>query len=566
MTNKIDAAEENDSAGRQHSHNLRGLKSPESKPANQKEIVSSDSASQTDIESEDNDDETAEESKSATQKEVVPSPANDEGDNEPNLIHILETRFMQNQPNLVQLAKARLHLFRTICIPTVLHQTAWGRFFWIIRTDPDLDDEIKKELVTILDETGVLEKDDEGKGHSLAYVIGSNENYIVSESTTISPDHKPFDIHDMLSSALSNPESIFAGEAEGLKQLYGEISSQQIENDVLIWTRLDADDGLNTQFMQYVQSQTVRYFLPDLYSRKIVKEIPEDTMSLLREKYPAHHKTPDEIAQENDDNAEEEKVENQTMISNTFNPPQWSYWCAGKNIDWFLTDPIHDPRHKNGTVYPVFHANVCVTPGITVAFRGAFDPIKVPRLDHDRMASHLRTEGGELCGRTGLSIFDERYLNMDEEEEDEGTCFHMVHEGASAVRSRTPTSAGMMGVTSPTLLQMKIIEKMPTLTSIMWKMMEREFSISNEDLLATNSYFAEHIYDIAEENARGQCTNGHSCKTSSKDLLQQYVDLKGEKEGGFDIVDERSSALVKEAQIEEPEVGERKFIPKIALL
>ena len=79
----------------------------------------------------------------------------------------------------------------------------------------------------------------------------------------------------------------------------------------------------------------------------------------------------------------------------------------------------------------------------------------------------------------------------------------------------------------------------------------------------TNTYFAKHVYDIAEENARGQCTAGHSCKvcitfldrllllsyqlsnliqslkSSSKDLLQQYVDLKSEMDEGFDIINGR---------------------------
>ena len=47
-----------------------------------------------------------------------------EDKSEPRLIHILETRFMQNQPTLIELAKARLHLLKTICLPTVIHQSS----------------------------------------------------------------------------------------------------------------------------------------------------------------------------------------------------------------------------------------------------------------------------------------------------------------------------------------------------------------------------------------------------------------------------------------------------------
>jgi len=106
----------------------------------------------------------------------------------------------------------------------------------------------------------------------------------------------------------------------------------------------------------------------------------------------------------------------------------------------------------------------------------------------------------------------------------------------AALRSRTPTSAGMLGIT-PTETQLQLVQRQPILTYAMWVLMGREFGVSNKSLIRANDYFAEHVYDIAEENARGQCTQGHSCKTSSKDLLQQYADLKSEMNGGFDIVD-----------------------------
>jgi hypothetical protein len=96
-------------------------------------------------------------------------------------------------------------------------------------------------------------------------------------------------------------------------------------------------------------------------------------------------------------------------------------------------------------------------------------------------------------------------------DEDDGSCFHMVHVGISALRSRTPTSAGMLGV-MPDNIQKEIMKSNPKLTELMWHAMKNEFRILNRNLLKTNAYFAEHVYDIAEENARGQCTAGHSCK------------------------------------------------------
>ena len=542
------------------------------------------------------------------EEEGAPSSDNDD-EPQPRIIHILETRFMQNQPNLIQLAKARLLLLKTICLPTVIHQTAWGQFVWIIRTDPQLHSEIKQDLVTMLDEAGALVKKDNNsnkhgqeKEHALTYVIGSNDNYIVANSTTLSPGIIPFDIRGMLSHALSNPQTIFAGKLSSMQMLYNEISTPRINKDVIMWTRLDADDGLNIKYMRYIQSQAVRYFLPQLYPKDIAEEYVdtiEDEVAAAAnagEAESGDEKSGDEKqqgAEENDDKSEasndeesageegsendddeasgdegaandsqnrrlpdndivsnrkpekprtlekagdkrdflegdddgEEEEENDdteeevreppTMIQNNYTSPQWTYWCAGRNIDWFLTDPIHDRDHKNGTVYPVIHVNMCVTPGVTVALRGSFDPLHVPRLDHDKIASYLRLRGGGLCHRTGLAVYNE--LDSDDgvgEEVDDGSCFHMVTAGVSAVRSRTPTSAGMMGV-HPDITQLGLMKQFPTLGRSMWRSTGRDFHISNKDLLETNAYFSEHVYDIAEENASGQCTAGHSCKVRS---------------------------------------------------
>lgn len=84
----------------------------------------------------------------------------------------------------------------------------------------------------------------------------------------------------------------------------------------------------------------------------------------------------------------------------------------------------------------------------------------------------------------------------------------------AALRSRTATSAGMLGV-SPDATQMMLVKKQPILTHAMWVLMVREFGVSNKALVNTNEYFGKHVYDIAEENARGQCTQGHSCKVRS---------------------------------------------------
>eukprot|EP00804_Cyclotella_cryptica_P025579 CCRYP_002817-RB/>CCRYP_002817-RB protein AED:0.02 eAED:0.02 QI:185/1/1/1/0/0.5/2/1033/421 len=323
----------------------------------------------------------------------------------PRLIHILETRFMQNQPHLIELAKARLHLFATICLPTVIKQSAWGEFVWVIRTDPNLDGEIRQNLISLLKQSGALkevavgdkkeEGSDEEDKRSLTYVVGSNDNYILANSTTFSTDVvKPFDIRHMLGSMVSNPDSVFAGRVTSAQSLLEEINSKKSDldhgndDDVVLWTRLDADDGLNLGYMEYIQSQAVRYFLPEYYGKDVLEEFVFDRKTKL-------------ISTQGD--AEHNLQDGQFKMKNNYSPPKWTYWCAGRNIDWFITDAVHDPSHRNGTVFPVQHVNVCVTPGVTVALRGSFNPMDVPRLDHDKIISYLRPQGSKLCHRSGIS-------------------------------------------------------------------------------------------------------------------------------------------------------------------
>ena len=447
-----------------------------------------------------------------------PAPLRRQGEEKrrPRLTHVLETRFMQSQPDLVDLARARLRLLKTVCLPTVVGQSVWGQFLWVIRTDPDLHADIRAELVDLLSSGGAL------GGRALTYVVGSNDNYIVPNSTTTSPDIIPFDIRDMLKNALADPESIMAGGPEGMRILLAEIEGDDAsEDDVVLWTRLDADDGLNLVYMEYIQTQAVRYFLPQNYG-ELLESIP--------------------VAGKNG------TVENTTYVDNTYVPPDWTYWCSGRSIDWFVGSDDPASKHKNGSVAPVFHINVCVTPGVTVALRAAVAPSTVPRLDHDKIVSQLRVKGGNvLCGRSGRAYFaPESEDDGDEEgdggkgkvedDPDDGSCFHMVEGGFSAVRSRTPTSAGMLGV-HPDQTQLAIAAAYPKIVPVMWDNIERNFAMDGAEMVETVSYFAENLYEIAEDNARGQCTKGHSCKTSSKDRLGQYVDMRVEGRGGLDVVD-----------------------------
>lgn len=68
-----------------------------------------------------------------------------------NLVHVVQTRFMQHQPHLLHLGRARMKLFRTITLPSMKHQSNQS-YLWMIRIDPNLDDKLREEFLDVLDE------------------------------------------------------------------------------------------------------------------------------------------------------------------------------------------------------------------------------------------------------------------------------------------------------------------------------------------------------------------------------------------------------------------------------
>ena len=50
------------------------------------------------------------------------------------------------------------------------------------------------------------------------------------------------------------------------------------------------------------------------------------------------------------------------------------------------------------------------------------------------------------------------------------------------------------------------------------------FGIDADDVRRANRFIQENIVGIARDNIKGQCTPGHSCKLSSKELLQRLTE------------------------------------------
>lgn len=135
----------------------------------------------------------------------------------PAILHIVNTRFMQEQGTLEILGMARYHQFMTFCYPSVIHQSSQD-FFWIIKTDPHLSLSLQQKMIQVL------------QPHDNFYLVASNQNFMINKQNGSWRDGG--EGYDLLQS------KIYTGNITKLHQAIA------LRNDrPILETRLDADDG-----------------------------------------------------------------------------------------------------------------------------------------------------------------------------------------------------------------------------------------------------------------------------------------------------------------------------------
>lgn len=134
-----------------------------------------------------------------------------------DVIHIVNTRFMQEQGTLRTLGMARYHQFMTFCFPSIQNQTTTD-FIWVVKTDPQLAPEILELMIQTL------------QPYPHFYLVGSNHNFMINKNNGSWKGGEEGD--DLLNS------TIYTGNLTRLQQAIA------LRNELpILETRLDADDG-----------------------------------------------------------------------------------------------------------------------------------------------------------------------------------------------------------------------------------------------------------------------------------------------------------------------------------
>ena len=145
--------------------------------------------------------------------------------NQHNVVHVIQTRLFQFQPDFLTLGQARLEIFKAFTVPSLSHQTT-SEFLWIIRTDPALHPSLKK---------GLLE------------AVSHLDNVIVLASNY---NPEGFRSDDAMSNITNSPEVVWAGSWDLLQSYHDAAQSR-----VVVESRLDADDALSIEFCESVQNE-----------------------------------------------------------------------------------------------------------------------------------------------------------------------------------------------------------------------------------------------------------------------------------------------------------------------
>ncbi|KAL7471434.1 hypothetical protein ACHAXS_011722 [Conticribra weissflogii] len=403
--------------------------------------------------------------KSAPKNATLPS-RRDRSENEDNseneIIHVVQTRFMQGQPDLLELGLARLALFEAFCVPSMISQTN-KKFIWIIRTDPHLHPVILSKMMDLI----------EGKKNF--FLIGSNHN----PEGFGRPENGSFDQFLRVESNVTDSKGIvWSGNVTMLEEAY----KKSTVGGILLETRLDGDDGLHRDFIKTIQKDAIKHLANEI----------EDV------------------------NAWRVWCVHSNIEWHPFNPyPETPEIVAS-------LEQNHGNVMDDGFLVLFSDNGICVTPGLTFGYgNGASRSSIGDRLRHDQIMKEVRScdeasNGSEENKR--VVGCRKRLTNLVPGAVRTRTTtsagMHNVFTGDNG----TDKTIGLKKYTSNKRLIKQFFEQ-----DKMWKGLSVYFSVSKESAKDARWLIMDRMQEIAADNLRGQCTPGHSCKQGAQYLLEKMA-------------------------------------------
>mmetsp|Transcript_5794 Transcript_5794/g.12261 ORF Transcript_5794/g.12261 Transcript_5794/m.12261 type:complete len:629 (-) Transcript_5794:233-2119(-) len=442
-----------------------------------------------------------------------------------NVVQFVVTPFQQGQANLLALGHARLELFKTFTLPSMVrnredgaaHESedraaSRGGFLWIIRTDPNLPDELREDIVELI------------RPYPDFFLIASTERQYKFLSSWLNTSE--------LDLMVSHPENIWSGDPKLLQEALFKLRNGHRETHVTE-TRLDADDAINSQYLRIIREKIVQDFKGGS---------GEDATVVGKD--------------------QEVKL------------PTWLFFCAASHMQWFSNEfPRSDfPSGKDAVLGRLgnflgqadWNSKECITPGLTVCIRagtyggqneGSPD-VPVGLKKHDRLTKQLvmasQGGGGAMDNYgCGLKTPTECLMFLGKKPVNHSLVFNYDEKfGVAAIRARAMTSAGMKDIDTPAAKkededkstdekkelwaykdvalsdseQNSLLQEQVNKNKKIWNNLETNFGISSERIVETRDLLQHNLMAISVDALKGQCKLGHSCKEDSKEKLKNTIE------------------------------------------
>jgi len=474
-------------------------------------------------------------------RENLPNDDDDDNgaDQDFSIVQFIITPYQQGQSYLPTLGHARMELFKTFTLPSMIlnredgisYNSPNGGFLWIIRTDPKLTKDLRDEMVELL------------KPYPNFFLITSTEkvNKLLNSWLNTS------EIDEMV----ANPERILTGDSMIMGNTLRKIRGGYRDTHVTE-TRIDSDDGMNKKYLRSVRERIGKNFEAGQTSKR--RGVDHNGEVLL---------------------------------------PTWMFFCAASHVQWFPDEFSRSdyPSEKDAVLSRLGRlegdggdkGQSCVTPGLTIAIRaGTYGGINegspnvpVGLKDHQRLTHDLKkktrigTEEEKKAIGCGLKKPTECLVFLGKKSNINASDWFKYHGsfGIAVIRARALSSAGMKDIhtntettaegkkyqdeeendgnkkTTPdkasskkkkqlwahkdTVLvlndQDKIIRNHLKKKKKFWDMLKSTFGVIPDKIAETRDLLRHNILSIAVDALRGQCSTGHSCKEEAKAKVAHVI-------------------------------------------
>ena len=202
-------------------------------------------------------------------------------------------------------------------------------------------------------------------------------------------------------------------------------------------------------------------------------------------------------------------------------------------MEWGYFNPW-DKTSEKGHLFGVQHSEFCISAGLTYGYQVGTTKEDLPTISHHRMSVKIpickKTPDNRNCLER-INAKDYKYIMM---------------------RSRTPTSAGMLGV----IPEQKVIESdtWKNKQELTWKnVIERNFKTTPQSIWDLRKRLKSNMVNILKDALAGQCTKAEfTCKDSTKKDLQKLLDAINENDGGAAVESGEADAKAESGAGEEP--------------